>query len=46
MLRNSLKLLNNVKLYLSTNVRSLTYYPIDDALFGLTEEQIAVKNGL
>lgn len=45
MLRSVTRLIGNVN-PLGKSIRSLTHYPIDDALFGLTEEQIAVKNGL
>ena len=42
MLRSAIKLLKNDSIK-SISVRSMTYYPIDDAFFGLTEEQSAVK---
>ena len=42
MLRSAIKLLKNGSIK-SISVRSMTYYPIDDAFFGLTEEQSAVK---
>ncbi|CAG9800564.1 unnamed protein product [Chironomus riparius] len=42
MLRSAIKLLNNGTIK-SISVRSMTYYPIDDAFFGLTEEQSALR---
>lgn len=42
MLRSAVKLLKNGN-FKSISVRSMTHYPIDDAFFGLTEEQSAVK---
>jgi hypothetical protein len=42
MLRSATKLLKNVTIRAS-NIRTLSHYPIDDALFGLTEEQSAVS---
>ncbi|XP_070489935.1 isovaleryl-CoA dehydrogenase, mitochondrial-like [Chironomus tepperi] len=42
MLRTATKLLKNVSIK-SMSVRSLTHYPIDDAFFGLTEDQSALR---
>jgi hypothetical protein len=42
MLRSAIKLFKNIKPS-HGNFRTLSHYPIDDGLFGLTEEQIAVK---
>lgn len=41
MLKNSVKILRNLTPRVIT-VRSLTHYPVDDVMFGLTEEQSAV----
>jgi hypothetical protein len=42
MLRTAVKLFKNGSVK-ANSIRSMTYYPIDDAFFGLTEEQSAVK---
>jgi len=42
MLRTATNLLKNVSIK-SISVRSMTHYPIDDAFFGLTEDQSAVS---
>jgi hypothetical protein len=48
MLRTASKLLLNVTSRASgtTSVRSLSHYPIDDEMFGLNSEQIAVSKKL
>lgn len=42
MFRSAVKLLKNGSVK-KINIRSMTYYPIDDAFFGLTDEQSAVN---
>ena len=43
MLRTATKLFRNAN-FNSISVRSMTHYPIDDAFFGLTEDQSAVSS--
>lgn len=43
MIQNVSKILRNVAPRV-TAIRTMTHYPIDDVMFGLTEEQIAVIN--
>jgi len=43
MLRSAVKLLKNGSVKTINIIRSMTYYPIDDTFFGLTDEQSAVN---
>lgn len=47
MLRSTSFLLKNVtRMSGIASVRSMTHYPIEDAMFGLTEEQSAVSKNI